>query len=160
MTVLTIALALAAGCGSGNAATVSGTVRMDGQPLDTGNVSFYPEGGQGAPAYGSIDAQGRYALSTGTQSGLTPGKYVALVVANVDAAPVTDPDGIRARLLAQLTAPVRWTACVERLRELGAARLVEPGPGAVLTGLLRRIDKGLAGQAVGGPDEVETLAAA
>ena len=82
------------------------------------------------------------------------------VVANVDAAPVTDPDGIRARLLAQLTAPVRWTACVERLRELGAARLVEPGPGAVLTGLLRRIDKGLAGQAVGGPDEVETLAAA
>jgi [acyl-carrier-protein] S-malonyltransferase len=82
------------------------------------------------------------------------------VVANVDAAPVTDPDGIRTRLLDQLTAPVRWTACVERLRELGAMQFVEPGPGAVLTGLLRRIDKGLAGQAVGGPEEVETLAAA
>ena len=82
------------------------------------------------------------------------------VVANVDAAPVTDPEAIRPRLLEQLTAPVRWTACVERLRELGAVRFVEPGPGAVLTGLLRRIDRDLVGQAVGGPDEVETLAAA
>ncbi|MGH7587181.1 MAG: ACP S-malonyltransferase [Gemmatimonadota bacterium] len=82
------------------------------------------------------------------------------VVANVDAAPVTDPEAIRTRLLEQLTAPVRWTACVERLRELGAVRFVEPGPGAVLTGLLGRIDRDLGGQAVGGPEEVETLAAA
>jgi [acyl-carrier-protein] S-malonyltransferase len=82
------------------------------------------------------------------------------VVANVDAAPVTDPEAIRSRLLEQLTAPVRWTECVKRLRELGAVRFVEPGPGAVLTGLLRRIDPDLGGQAVGGPEEVETLAAA
>ncbi|MGH7586992.1 MAG: ACP S-malonyltransferase [Gemmatimonadota bacterium] len=82
------------------------------------------------------------------------------VVANVDAAPVTEPAAIRSRLLEQLTAPVRWTACVERLRELGAVRFLEPGPGAVLTGLLKRIDRNLGGQAVGGPEEVETLAAA
>lgn len=82
------------------------------------------------------------------------------VVANVDAAPITAADAIRSRLLAQLTAPVRWTACVERLRELGAGRFVEPGPGAVLTGLLKRIDRDLHGQAIGGPDEVESLAAA
>ena len=82
------------------------------------------------------------------------------VVANVDATPVTDPEAIRPRLLAQLTAPVRWTACVERLRDLGAVRFVEPGPGTVLTGLLRRIDRDLDGDAVGGPEEVETLAAA
>lgn len=82
------------------------------------------------------------------------------VVANVDAAPVTEPDAIRSRLLEQLTAPVRWTACVEQLRGLGAVRFIEPGPGAVLTGLLRRIDRDLGGQAVGGPEEVETLAAA
>ncbi|HET6342265.1 MAG TPA: ACP S-malonyltransferase [Gemmatimonadota bacterium] len=82
------------------------------------------------------------------------------VVANVDAAPVTDPEAIRSRLLEQLTAPVRWTDCVKRLRELGAIRFVEPGPGAVLTGLLKRIDRELGGQAVGGPEEVETLAAA
>jgi [acyl-carrier-protein] S-malonyltransferase len=75
------------------------------------------------------------------------------VVANVDAAPVTEPEAIRPRLLEQLTAPVRWTACVARLRELGAVRFV-------LTGLLRRIDRDLGGQAVGGPEEVETLAAA
>ena len=93
-------------------------------------------------------------------SGVEIRKAAIPVVANVDAAPVTDPDGIRSRLLEQLTAPVHWVACVERLRLLGAVRFVEPGPGAVLTGLLRRIDKGLGGQAVGGPDEVETLAAA
>ena len=68
------------------------------------------------------------------------------------------PQGFRYQ--PELVSPSDERELVERLRELGAARLVEPGPGAVLTGLLRRIDKGLAGQAVGGPDEVETLAAA
>lgn len=81
------------------------------------------------------------------------------VVANVDASPVTEPAQIRDRLLRQLTAPVHWVACVLELRRLGASRFIEPGPGAVLTGLLRRIDPDLEGQAVGGPDEVEALAA-
>jgi len=84
MRVLTILLAaVVAGCSS-NAASVSGTVTLDGQPLTTGNVSFHPDGGSGAPAYGQIDAQGRYTLSTGTDAGLAPGKYVAVVVATKD----------------------------------------------------------------------------
>jgi hypothetical protein len=73
----------AAGCGP-NAARVSGTVTLDGQPLTTGNVSFHPDGDSGAPAYGQIDAQGRYSLSTGSDAGLPPGKYVAVVVATKD----------------------------------------------------------------------------
>lgn len=77
------------------------------------------------------------------------------VVGNVDARPVREPDSIRRRLLEQLTAPVRWVACVEALRELGARVFVEPGPGRVLTGLLRRIDDGLTGRAVGEPADVE-----
>ena len=82
------------------------------------------------------------------------------VVANFDAEAVSDPEGIRARLLAQLTAPVRWVACVETLRHLGARVFVEPGPGAVLTGLLRRIDRQLEGRAVGEPADVEEVPAA
>lgn len=79
------------------------------------------------------------------------------VVANVDARPVREPAEIRARLLDQLTAPVRWVACVESLRALGARRFVEPGPGRVLTGLLRRIDRTLEGEAVGEPDDVDPV---
>jgi [acyl-carrier-protein] S-malonyltransferase len=81
------------------------------------------------------------------------------VVANVDATAVTEPEEIRRRLLDQLTGAVRWTDCVLGLRDLGARRFVEPGPGTVLTGLLKRIDRSLAGQAVGMAGQVEEVAA-
>jgi [acyl-carrier-protein] S-malonyltransferase len=61
------------------------------------------------------------------------------VACNVDAAAVRDAAGLRRRLRAQLTAPVRWVECVETLVSLGADTLVEAGPGSVLTGLARRI---------------------
>ena len=61
------------------------------------------------------------------------------VVCNVDAEAVTDASAYRDRLRRQLTAPVRWIDCVERMIELGVELLVEVGPGAVLTGLARRI---------------------
>lgn len=61
------------------------------------------------------------------------------VACNVDAAAVRDAAGLRDRLRAQLTAPVRWVDCVQTLVSLGAGTLVEAGPGSVLTGLARRI---------------------
>lgn len=76
------------------------------------------------------------------------------VFANVDAGPVVEPEAIADRLLRQLTAPVRWIECVAALREAGATRFYEPGPGGVLTGLLRRIDRDLEGIAVGEPDDL------
>lgn len=82
------------------------------------------------------------------------------VVANVDARPVTAPDAIRARLVEQVTGAVRWTDCVLALRDLGARRFVEPGPGNVLTGLLRRIDRSLEGRAAGTAEQVEEVVAA
>jgi [acyl-carrier-protein] S-malonyltransferase len=82
------------------------------------------------------------------------------VVANVDACPVTAPDAIRARLVEQVTGAVRWTDCVLALRDLGVRRFVEPGPGNVLTGLLRRIDRSLEGRAAGTAEQVEEVAAA
>lgn len=76
------------------------------------------------------------------------------VVANVDASPVREPTEIRRRLLDQLTAPVRWDDCARALARLGARRFVEPGPGKVLTGLLKRIDGTLEGTAIGEPDDI------
>jgi [acyl-carrier-protein] S-malonyltransferase len=63
------------------------------------------------------------------------------VVANVDAAPKTDgPSGIEA-LIRQVSAPVRWEDVVRRLASAGVRAYVEVGPGAVLSGLIRKIDR-------------------
>ena len=58
---------------------------------------------------------------------------------NVSALPTTDPEVIKANLLAQLTSPVRWTASVQNMLKDGAQRFVELGPGTVLQGLISRI---------------------
>jgi hypothetical protein len=86
----------ASGCSGPNAASVSGTVTLDGQPLPGANVSFYPDGGSGAPAYGQTDAAGKYTLSTGTEAGLAPGQYVAVVVATKEPPQAYDATGAEA----------------------------------------------------------------
>ena len=59
---------------------------------------------------------------------------------NVTAAPTTDPAQIKAYLLKQLTSPVKWTASVQQMLKDGATHFVELGPGAVLQGLVKRIN--------------------
>ncbi|MFZ4532574.1 MAG: ACP S-malonyltransferase [Alsobacter sp.] len=78
----------------------------------------------------------------------------APLMANVLAAPVTDPDAIRRSLVAQVTGTVRWRECVGAMAAVGVTDFVELGSGKVLTGLLRRIADGARGQAVGTPDDV------
>jgi [acyl-carrier-protein] S-malonyltransferase len=63
------------------------------------------------------------------------------VYQNVDASPHTDPAEIKANLLRQLTAPVRWTQSVQHMLADGMTEFVECGPGQVLTGLIERIMK-------------------
>lgn len=63
------------------------------------------------------------------------------VYQNVTAMPATDQDVIKRNLLAQLTAPVRWTQTMQRMIEGGATEFVEAGPGNVLRGLLKRVDR-------------------
>ena len=63
------------------------------------------------------------------------------VYQNVDAAPHTDPAEIKANLIAQLTAPVRWTQSVQRMIADGAVEFTELGPGKVLQGLISKIDR-------------------
>ena len=63
------------------------------------------------------------------------------VFQNVDALPHTDPAEIKGLLIAQLTAPVRWTQTVKNMIADGATEFVELGPGKVLQGLVAKIDK-------------------
>lgn len=63
------------------------------------------------------------------------------VYQNVNAKPVTDPDQIKQNLIAQLTAPVRWTQTVQNMITDGATQFVEVGPGKVLQGLVKKINK-------------------
>lgn len=69
---------------------------------------------------------------------------VCPVYQNVDAKPHTDPAEIKANLIAQLTAPVRWTQSVQSMVADGLTEVVELGPGAVLQGLVRKIDANVA----------------
>ena len=62
------------------------------------------------------------------------------VYQNVDALPHTDPAEIKANLIAQLTAPVRWTQTVRNMVKDGATEFVELGPGKVLQGLVKKIE--------------------
>ena len=63
------------------------------------------------------------------------------VYQNVVAKAVTNPDEIKENLIAQLTAPVRWTQCVQAMIADGGTEFIEVGPGKVLQGLMRKIDR-------------------
>jgi [acyl-carrier-protein] S-malonyltransferase len=67
------------------------------------------------------------------------GKPVCPIYQNVDGKPYTDPVKIKQNLIAQLTAPVRWTQSVQNMLAAGAVDFVECGPGAVLSGLIKKI---------------------
>lgn len=78
------------GCGGGREASVQGTVTLDGQPLDHGNVSFIPVP-QGAGAHATIESDGTFSASTGGTKGLDPGDYLLTVRAFDE--PTEDPRG-------------------------------------------------------------------
>lgn len=82
------------------------------------------------------------------------------VIHNVDAAGRGDCAAIRDALQQQLYLPVRWSDCVRALAAGGAARIAECGPGKVLVGLIRRIDKSLDARALGMPDDLASALAA
>ena len=66
------------------------------------------------------------------------------VYQNVNAEPQTDPETIKKNLIAQLTAPVRWTQTIQIMIAAGADTFVEGGPGAVLQGLVKKISSEVA----------------
>jgi hypothetical protein len=111
------------GCGR-STATVSGTVTLDGSPVDGrtdlyGTVSFSREDGGGAPAVGIIKSGGRYDLTTGAKDGLEPGNYlVAVSVKKI--LPPTEAGG--------LTRPQRLSAAkFAKPEDSGLRAQVKPG---------------------------------
>ncbi|GJE59864.1 ACP S-malonyltransferase [Methylobacterium trifolii] len=83
---------------------------------------------------------------------------VVPVYANVTAAPVSEPDAIRAALVEQVTGTVRWRESVSAMAAAGIDAFTELGAGKVLTGLLKRIAPGAAGSAIGTPADVAAFA--
>jgi [acyl-carrier-protein] S-malonyltransferase len=80
---------------------------------------------------------------------------VVPLVANVTAAPISDPDEIKRRLVEQVTGTVRWRECVARMAEEGVTDIVEVGSGKVLAGLAKRIVASLNAVSVGTPQEID-----
>ncbi|CAG0975272.1 [acyl-carrier-protein] S-malonyltransferase [Myxococcaceae bacterium] len=82
------------------------------------------------------------------------------VVSNVDATPNSEGERIRGLLAAQVTSPVRFTEMVEQLRAMGVSRVLEVGPGRVLTGLVARIAPDLGRLSLYDADGIGAVAAA
>ena len=76
------------------------------------------------------------------------------VVHNVHAQTESDPEKIRSLLVEQIYSPVQWTSCVLAMVNAGVARVVECGPGKVLSGMNRRIDKSLSSFSLEEPDSL------
>jgi [acyl-carrier-protein] S-malonyltransferase len=81
------------------------------------------------------------------------------LVANVLAAPITNPEEIRKRLVEQVTGMVRWRETMDYLKANGVAAVYEVGAGRVLTGMARRLE-GIDAKSIGTPDELEAAASA
>ncbi|HEX7051323.1 MAG TPA: ACP S-malonyltransferase [Longimicrobiales bacterium] len=82
------------------------------------------------------------------------------VVSNVTAMPNTDAGSARDLLVRQLTAPVRWTGCMRSLLDLEVSSFFELGPGTVLSGLLRRLDRSAVSRPLGTAAEIESFLSA
>ena len=83
-------------------------------------------------------AREELAAAIGSTDFKTP---ICPVYQNVDAKPYTDPAKIQENLIAQLTSPVRWTQTVRQMVEDGATNFIESGPGKVLSGLVKKINR-------------------
>ncbi|HVI58440.1 MAG TPA: ACP S-malonyltransferase [Luteimonas sp.] len=94
-----------------------------------------------------------------TMAGLSWREPALPVVQNVDAEVHDGLQSIRDALVRQLYLPVQWTGCVQALAARGATGLGECGPGKVLTGLARRIDKSLDARVLGTPADFDAALA-
>jgi [acyl-carrier-protein] S-malonyltransferase len=92
-------------------------------------------------------------------AGVMVKRPVVPVVANVRAAPISEPGEIVQALVAQVTGTVRWRECVAFMADEGVTTFYEVGAGKVLTGLVKRIAESARGIAIGTPQDVETYRA-
>jgi [acyl-carrier-protein] S-malonyltransferase len=86
------------------------------------------------------------------------GRPSITLINNVDVASPDEPDAIRDALVRQAAAPVRWVEIIQRMAALGVGTVAECGPGKVLAGLTKRIDRALTGVALADAVSLEQLA--
>ncbi|WP_110929384.1 ACP S-malonyltransferase [Bacillus massiliglaciei] len=87
-------------------------------------------------------------------------KAAVPVISNVTAEPVTDPEEIKTKLIEQLYSPVLWEDSVKKLQALGVDTFIEIGPGKVLSGLIRKIDRSLTAISISDMASLEQAVAA
>lgn len=88
-------------------------------------------------------------------SSVTIVEPIVPIIANVTAAPVSDPSEIRARLCEQVSGTVRWRESMQWMLDSGVTKQVEIGAGKVLTGLIKRMDKSVGAAAFGEPENLD-----
>lgn len=101
------------------------------------------------------DAYAAAAAKVGTADALATG---TTLLSNADGQPVSSPADALAKLVAQLTRPVRWDLCTETMRARGVAAIVELPPAGALVGIAKRELKGVPTHAVKTPDDLDGLA--
>jgi [acyl-carrier-protein] S-malonyltransferase len=86
---------------------------------------------------------------------IEPGEPQRPLLSNADGAAVADAADALARLVAQVTRPVRWDACMATLKDLGVTAVIELPPAGTLVGLVKRELKGTATLALRTPDDLD-----
>jgi len=87
-------------------------------------------------------------------SGISPNDPTAILLSNADGARVASGREALAGLVRQVANPVRWDLCMERMMDLGVTGIIEVAPGGVLTGLAKRVMKGVPAVALKTPDDL------
>lgn len=90
-----------------------------------------------------------------TASGIVTRNPNTTLLSNADGAVTASGDDALARLVRQVANPVRWDLCMERMLELGVTGIIEVAPGGVLTGLAKRVMKGVPAVALKSPDDLD-----
>nr|WP_010130753.1 ACP S-malonyltransferase [Microbulbifer agarilyticus] len=85
---------------------------------------------------------------------------VTPIIHNVHAKTESDPAAIKALMVEQIYSPVRWTSCVQSMAGMGVQQLVECGPGKVLAGLAKRIDRSLVAHNIESSEQLSAAVAA
>jgi [acyl-carrier-protein] S-malonyltransferase len=165
--VVAEACAAAAGAGVVSAANLNGP----GQVVIAGGRDAVAKASDRAKALGakrvvplSVSAPFHCALMKPAQERLAPelralrvAKPRVPIVANVDAEPKRDAASAIEALVAQVSAPVRWEAVVRRLASEGVTTYVEVGPGTVLSGLVRKIQRDATVRSFSSPDDLAAI---
>ena len=152
LTVLMVVLVAFVGCQ--RFTTVSGTVTLDGRPLEIlpnsrGTVVFHPNGGQGAMATALLDEAGHFSLTMGSSKEIAPGKYYVTVA--VAQAP-TRIEGEEQST--ELITPQKYASA----RDSGIEAEVKPGENRLTFNLLSKPDSSDANSPAAPPDQTKAAA--